>query len=106
MAQVISLDDARSRTAPEQCQAITAQGRRCRRKAVGGTGFCSVHLPAEPDRIGPFPAEAVEDVLDFIRRRLTGEYEVDEFGFDRELTERIAPAFKPIADYYWRIEWR
>jgi 1-acyl-sn-glycerol-3-phosphate acyltransferase len=65
-----------------------------------------VHLPAEPDRIGPFSAEAVEDVLDFIRRRLTGDYEIDEFGFDRELTERIAPLFKPVGDYYWRIEWR
>ncbi|HXJ67054.1 MAG TPA: glycerol acyltransferase, partial [Actinomycetota bacterium] len=106
MAQVISLEDARSRNQPGQCQAMTAQGRRCRRRAVGGTGFCSVHLPVEPERIGPFSAEAVEDVLDFIRRRLTGDYVVDEFGFDRELTERIAPLFKPISEYYWRIDWR
>jgi 1-acyl-sn-glycerol-3-phosphate acyltransferase len=106
MAQVISLEDARQRSVPTQCQAMTATGRRCRRRAVGGTGFCSVHLPAEPDRIGPFPAEAVEEVLDFLRRRLTGDYEVDEFGFDRELTERLAPLFKPLGDYYWRIDWR
>jgi 1-acyl-sn-glycerol-3-phosphate acyltransferase len=106
MAQVISLEEARQRSAPEQCQAMTTKGRRCRRKAVGGTGFCSVHLPARPEQIGPFPAEAVEEFLDFARRRLTGDYEIDEFGFDQELTERLAPLFKPIGERYWRIDWR
>ena len=106
MAQVISLEDARQRTAAGQCQAITAVGRRCRRRAVSGTGFCSVHTPERPERIGPFSAEAVEDLLDFLRRRVTGEYEIDEFGFDRELTERMAPLMKPIGERYWRIDWR
>ncbi|HEX5596798.1 MAG TPA: lysophospholipid acyltransferase family protein [Micromonosporaceae bacterium] len=42
-------------------------------------------------------SEEAEDVWDrrvaaalsFLRRRLAGEYEVDEFGFDRELTEQL-----------------
>ena len=106
MAQVISLAEARDRAQPGQCQALTKAGRRCRRKAVGDTGFCSVHLPKKPERIGPFSAEGVEDLLDFLGRRLTGEYEVDEFGFDRELTERLAPLFRPIGERYWRIDWR
>ena len=105
MAEVISLQD-RQREEPDRCRAVTASGRRCRNRALGDSGFCRVHEPARPERIGPFPAEAVEGLLDFVRRRLIGDYEIDEFGFDRELTETLAPLLKPIGDYYWRIEWR
>jgi 1-acyl-sn-glycerol-3-phosphate acyltransferase len=105
MAQVISLQD-RQRSEPDRCRAMTASGRRCRNRAQGDSGFCRVHLPAKPERIGPFPAEAVEGFLEFMRRRMTGEYDIDEFGFDRELTETLAPLLKPIGEYYWRIEWR
>jgi 1-acyl-sn-glycerol-3-phosphate acyltransferase len=105
MAQVISFQD-RQRSEPDRCRAMTASGRRCRNRAQGDSGFCRVHLPPKPERIGPFPAEAVERFLEFMRRRMTGEYEIDEFGFDRELTETLAPFLKPIGEYYWRIEWR
>jgi 1-acyl-sn-glycerol-3-phosphate acyltransferase len=105
MAQVISLQD-RQRSEPDRCRAMTASGRRCRNRAHSDSGFCRVHLPAKPERIGPFPAEAVEGFLEFMRRRMTGEYDIDEFGFDRELTETLAPFLKPIGEYYWRIEWR
>ncbi|MFE9426667.1 lysophospholipid acyltransferase family protein [Kitasatospora sp. NPDC006697] len=45
--------------------------------------------------------------LSFLRRRLTGEYEVDEFGFDRELTEEvILTALRPLAEKYFRVEVR
>ncbi|WP_037574866.1 lysophospholipid acyltransferase family protein [Phaeacidiphilus oryzae] len=45
--------------------------------------------------------------LAFLRRRLTGEYEVDEFGFDRELTEQVLiTALRPLADKYFRISVR
>ena len=38
---------------------------------------------------------------------LTGEYEVDEFGFDREVTERfIMAALRPLAEKWFRIEVR
>lgn len=41
------------------------------------------------------------------RRRLTGEYEVDAFGFDAELTERfVFTALRPLADNWFRIEVR
>ncbi len=107
MAQVISLEDARGRQDPERCRAMTAAGRRCKRRAVGDTGFCNVHLPERPEHIGPFSAQAVERALDFVRRRATGDYEIDEFGFDRDLTEQIlAPILRPIAEHYWRVEWR
>jgi 1-acyl-sn-glycerol-3-phosphate acyltransferase len=45
--------------------------------------------------------------LDFLRRRLTGEYEVDEFGFDPELTQKVLlNAIRPLADKYFRLEVR
>ncbi|WP_035800681.1 lysophospholipid acyltransferase family protein [Kitasatospora mediocidica] len=45
--------------------------------------------------------------LAFLRRRITGDYEVDEFGFDRELTEEVfLSALRPLAEKYFRIEVR
>jgi 1-acyl-sn-glycerol-3-phosphate acyltransferase len=45
--------------------------------------------------------------LAFLRRRLTGHYVVDEFGFDPEITERFfLAALRPIADKWFRIEVR
>ncbi|MET0641682.1 MAG: hypothetical protein ABWZ36_04225, partial [Jiangellaceae bacterium] len=39
--------------------------------------------------IGNDGDEKVEQALDFLRRRLTGDYEVDEFGFDEQLTDTV-----------------
>ncbi|KAA1419534.1 acyltransferase family protein [Nocardioides humilatus] len=45
--------------------------------------------------------------LAFLRRRLTGDYVVDEFGFDPEITERFfMAALRPIAQKWFRIEVR
>jgi len=44
-------------------------------------------------------------VLAFLRRRLTGDYEVDDFGFDVEVTERfLLAAMRPLAQKWFRIE--
>ncbi len=46
-------------------------------------------------------------LLAFARRRLTGDYDVDEFGFDAELTERLLlPALRPLAARWFRIDVR
>jgi len=43
----------------------------------------------------------------FMRRRVTGDYVVDEYGFDRELTERfLMAALRPIAQKWFRIDVR
>jgi 1-acyl-sn-glycerol-3-phosphate acyltransferase len=59
------------------------------------------------------PAEAPEwerkvaAALAFVRRRLTGDVEVDEFGFDRELTESVLlAAVRPLYEHYFRVETR
>ena len=43
--------------------------------------------------------------LDFLSRRLTGDYQVDEFGFDRELTETVLlPPLRPLFRHWFRVE--
>jgi 1-acyl-sn-glycerol-3-phosphate acyltransferase len=50
---------------------------------------------------------SIAEWLDFMRRRLTGEYEVDDFGFDPELTDRVIMApLRPLAQKWFRIETR
>ena len=45
--------------------------------------------------------------LAFLRRRVTGDYVVDEYGFDQEMTQRFfMAALRPIAEKWFRIEVR
>ena len=47
------------------------------------------------------------ELLAFLRRRLTGDYTVDEYGFDPEVTERfLLAALRPIAQKWFRVEVR
>jgi 1-acyl-sn-glycerol-3-phosphate acyltransferase len=49
--------------------------------------------------------ERVAAALAFLRRRLTGAYEVDEFGFDEELTNGVFhPMMHPIYRDWFRVE--
>ncbi|MEX5631134.1 lysophospholipid acyltransferase family protein [Parafrankia sp. FMc2] len=50
---------------------------------------------------------ALAEMLAFLRRRITGEYTVDEHGFDVDLTEHVvAPLLRPIYRSYFRVETR
>ncbi|UQI42958.1 acyltransferase family protein [Streptomyces sp. HU2014] len=43
--------------------------------------------------------------LNFLRRRITGEYEVDDFGYDQELTDQVVmSALRPLYEKYFRVE--
>ncbi|WP_328318946.1 lysophospholipid acyltransferase family protein [Streptomyces sp. NBC_00388] len=43
--------------------------------------------------------------LAFLRRRITGEYDVDEFGYDQELTDQVLmSAVRPLYEKYFRVE--
>jgi 1-acyl-sn-glycerol-3-phosphate acyltransferase len=47
------------------------------------------------------------DFLAFLRRRVTGDYAVDEYGFDPEVTERFfLSAIRPIKEKWFRVEVR
>ncbi len=48
---------------------------------------------------------AVTEVAAFLRRRLAGDYPVDEFGFDPDLTENVMlPALRPLYEQWFRVE--
>ncbi|MEV0962602.1 lysophospholipid acyltransferase family protein [Streptomyces sp. NPDC049910] len=43
--------------------------------------------------------------LAFLRRRLTGDYDVDEFGYDKELTDQVLMSLlRPLYAKYFRVE--
>jgi 1-acyl-sn-glycerol-3-phosphate acyltransferase len=117
----------------ERCQARTRKGERCRNPAGPG-GLCARHrrqlegtaaaptpegeapgvhtptaeAPDEPD-LGPLGpvVDWAEEALEFLGRRLLGEYEVDEFGHDPDLVEHVlAPLLRPLYRHWWRVETR
>ncbi len=45
-------------------------------------------------------------LLATLRRRLSGDYEVDEFGFDRQITDVLTAAIEPLAEGWFRLEVR
>ena len=122
-AEIIDLNDRRRAAAAgatrERCSAEIAPGQPCRNYA-GASGLCRVHepepdgaqaaaaapLPVTPSQPQPQPPldEAIATALAFLRRRLTGEYDVDVYGFDRELTEQVLlPLARPLYQKYWRV---
>jgi 1-acyl-sn-glycerol-3-phosphate acyltransferase len=51
--------------------------------------------------------EKAAQAVEFLRRRLTGEYEVDTFGFDEQLTETVLlPLLRPLYRRWFRVEVR
>lgn len=64
-------------------------------------------LLAEAHRAGVSDVDRrVAEALAWLRRRLSGAYEVDEFGFDAELTDALLPLLRPLYRSWFRIEVR
>jgi 1-acyl-sn-glycerol-3-phosphate acyltransferase len=60
-----------------------------------------------PPKAAPDWEEQLAGGLEFLRRRLTGEYETDEFGFDPDLTDHVLlPLLRPLFDTWFRVETR
>ncbi|MFP4150111.1 MAG: lysophospholipid acyltransferase family protein, partial [Nitriliruptoraceae bacterium] len=48
--------------------------------------------------------EALKGFIGFLRRRVTGAYGIDEFGFDQDLTTHVLmPLLRPLHRRYWRV---
>ena len=102
MADVIPISSQAE--TPDSCRGLTASGRRCRNRATGPDGYCGVHRRAR--RQAPPDEDRLGDILSFVRRRLTGQYPIDEFGFDPELTEKLlAPVARFFHERWWRVDW-
>ncbi len=47
---------------------------------------------------------SLEYQTDIIKRRFSGDYETDEWGFDQEFVDAIRPFFEFMYSSYWRVE--
>ena len=82
--------------------------------AEGGTDFGSGGLrdfaafeKLVRDTLGVDGERKIAEFLAFVRRRLTGDYEVDEFGYDEDLTDQVLlPFLRPLAEKWFRVEVR
>lgn len=126
--EVISFAEQRAaRTgARPRCQAQTDHGTPCRNYAVAD-GLCRVHAPddvAPPrpevatntpsggielleglrDALGEEWIDRIREAAAFLRRRLTGDYEIDAFGFDEDFaTHVMLPLLEPWYRRWWRV---
>src|SRR4051812_2818496 len=61
--------------------------------------------PRVPPLSSPSWEEQVAGGLEFLRRRVTGDYNTDEFGFDPDLTDHLLlPLLRPLFRKYFRVE--
>jgi 1-acyl-sn-glycerol-3-phosphate acyltransferase len=48
--------------------------------------------------------DAFRGLVGFLKRRVTGDYDIDEFGFDEDLTTHVLmPILRPMHQKYWRV---
>jgi 1-acyl-sn-glycerol-3-phosphate acyltransferase len=93
----------RDATADEQAGAGPAVGQASPVDPAQFAGF--EHLVR--DTLGPEGERKVAELLAILRRRLTGDYEIDEFGYDVELTDEvILSVLRPLAQKWFRVEVR
>jgi 1-acyl-sn-glycerol-3-phosphate acyltransferase len=61
-------------------------------------------LEALRDATGDASLDHLRDAAAFLRRRVTGDYHIDEFGFDEDLTSSVLmPLLRPLHKHYWRV---
>ncbi|RMI30855.1 lysophospholipid acyltransferase family protein [Nocardia stercoris] len=65
--------------------------------------------PRPPQSLGEMVrgvlSDGIRGTADFARRRLTGDYQIDEFGLDEHLLESVMlPALRPLADLWFRVQ--
>jgi 1-acyl-sn-glycerol-3-phosphate acyltransferase len=75
---------------------------------LGGFGSDQLHtLLSWAQTLGVDWEDSLDETVDFLRKRLRGDYAVDEFGFDPEFTTKIfLPPLRRLADSWFRIEVR
>ncbi len=84
----------------DQDEAASHGGEPAGAAGVDADGTAPMAEPAGLER-------ALAGMLAFLRRRITGDYEVDELGFDPDLTEHVvAPLLRPVYRNYFRVETR
>ncbi|MEU1123941.1 lysophospholipid acyltransferase family protein [Streptomyces sp. NPDC005899] len=120
-AKVLPFDDDRSRAgAARRRGALPGAGRGQTPAGAGAAPVSALpggQVPEGADQAAKASEEPREDSrrgvwdrriaggLAFLRRRVTGDYEVDEFGYDEELTDQVLMSvLRPLAESYFRVE--
>lgn len=108
-ATVISIDgaaaDASEPRAPGLGRGTRAASRDRRQR--GGRGGSGSQLPPRAGHAGDEWDRRLAAAAAFVRRRITGDVEVDDFGFDAELTDQVLlPVMRPLYERYFRVETR
>jgi 1-acyl-sn-glycerol-3-phosphate acyltransferase len=96
-----------SGSAPEEPRTSFDPDRLFVERPGGGEGFDLAAAVAAAGRevFGDRWEQRLAELLAFARRRLTGDYAVDEFGFDPDLTSTFTMAvLRPLAERWFRIE--
>ena len=85
-------------------------------KGVPEVSVEAVTEALDADVDGSLPSDVLEmagwerkiaGALAFLRRRVTGEYEIDDFGFDADLNDHVLmAAMRPLYDKWFRVEAR
>ena len=108
-AEVIRIDARVRAIGRMRCRATTTSGRPCRNYALEGYDYCAVHKRSRASNTSPAKPSIPEsmgasDVWEWVRRRLSGDYEVDDFGLDEELVRDVfGPLIKPIYERWFRV---
>jgi 1-acyl-sn-glycerol-3-phosphate acyltransferase len=107
---------AQTDTVP-RCRAVTKEGKPCKKDAVSEDGYCSVHAKSKGAGRSQHPSARSSNrtvapssgeheslgLEEFLRRRLAGDYEVDDFGYDEQLSrEVLLPLVRPLYETYFR----
>ncbi|EDY52772.1 lysophospholipid acyltransferase family protein [Streptomyces clavuligerus] len=78
-----------------------------REQQTSGSSASAPRSPRRPESGGDGGGldRRLAEGLAFLRRRITGEYEVDEFGYDEELTDQVLmTVLRPLYEKYFRVE--
>ena len=75
---------------------------------LSGFGADQLHtLVSWAQTLGVEWDDSLDETVDFLRKRLRGDYAVDEFGFDPEFTTKIfLPPLRRLADSWFRVDVR
>lgn len=107
-----SPDDGHGRhTGHERHERRRQQGRRGETRtgaeSAGGADAGAERPDADAGPAGGGWDRKAAQALAFLRRRVTGEYEVDDFGYDPELTDQVLMSLlRPLYEKYFRVEVR
>ncbi|HLS76529.1 MAG TPA: lysophospholipid acyltransferase family protein [Nocardia sp.] len=111
VAKIIHLREATTEARPRLA------ARRWPRTPAGGRGEVVTSLterlgaaePPAPQSVGELVrdglAKRISGAAEFARRRVAGDYPIDEFGFDAHLLENvILPTLRPLSEHWFRVQ--